>query len=38
MAKWVGARPGDMIEVKGLDEAAAFNPRPRICVANVYDQ
>jgi DNA-directed RNA polymerase subunit H (RpoH/RPB5) len=38
MAKWVGARPGDMIEVKGLDEASAFNPRPRICVANVYDQ
>lgn len=38
MAKWIGARPGDMIEVKGLDEASAFNPRPRICVANVYDQ
>jgi hypothetical protein len=38
MAKWIGARPGDLIEVKGLDEAAAFNPRFRVCVANVYDQ
>lgn len=37
MGKWIGARPGDMIEVSGLDEAAATNVHYRYCVANVYD-
>ena len=38
MAKWIGARPGDMIEVKGLDEASAKNIHYRYCMANVYDR
>lgn len=37
MGKWIGIRPGDMIEVSGLDEAAATNVHYRYCVANVYD-
>jgi DNA-directed RNA polymerase subunit H len=37
MAKWIGARPGDIIEISGLDEASALNTRYRYCLANVYD-
>jgi magnesium-transporting ATPase (P-type) len=30
-------RPGDIIEISGLDEASALNTRYRYCLANVYD-
>lgn len=33
MAKYLGARPGDVIEVVGMCEASAQNKRWRICVA-----
>ena len=35
MAKWIGARPGDTIEVTGLCEASCQNKRYRYCVADV---
>lgn len=35
MAKWIGARPGDTIEVIGLCEASCENKRYRYCVADV---
>jgi DNA-directed RNA polymerase subunit H (RpoH/RPB5) len=35
MAKWIGARPGDTIEVTGLCEASCENKRYRYCVADV---
>jgi len=37
MGKWIGARPGDLVEVSGLDEASATNVHYRYCLANVYD-
>jgi DNA-directed RNA polymerase subunit H (RpoH/RPB5) len=37
MGKWIGARPGDLIEVTGLDEASATNVHYRYCLANVYE-
>jgi DNA-directed RNA polymerase subunit H (RpoH/RPB5) len=38
MAKWIGARPGDMVEIQGLDEASAKNVHYRYCMTNVYDR
>ena len=35
MAKWIGARPGDVIEVKGLCESSGENRRYRYCVPDV---
>jgi DNA-directed RNA polymerase subunit H (RpoH/RPB5) len=35
MAKWIGARPGDVIEVLGLCEASGNNRRYRLCVEDV---
>lgn len=35
MAKWIGARPGDVVEVLGLCESSGDNPRYRYCVADV---
>lgn len=32
MAKWTGARPGDVLEITGLCEASGENRRYRICV------
>lgn len=37
MAKWIGARPGDIIEIKGLDVASGDGTRYSYCFANVYD-
>lgn len=35
MAKWIGARPGDVIEVTGLCETSAENKRYLFCMADV---
>lgn len=35
MAKWIGARPDDVIEVIGLCESSGLNKRYRYCVADV---
>jgi DNA-directed RNA polymerase subunit H (RpoH/RPB5) len=35
MAKWMGARPGDVIEVLGLCESSGNNRRYRLCVEDV---
>jgi DNA-directed RNA polymerase I, II, and III subunit RPABC1 len=35
MARWIGARPGDVIEVVGMCETSAENRRYRYCVADV---
>jgi len=37
MAKWIGARPGDVVEVTGLCVTSAENKRYRYCVSNVYE-
>ena len=33
MAKYIGARPGDIVEITGMCETTAWNERFRICVA-----
>ena len=35
MAKWIGARPGDVVEVIGICESSGENKRYRYCVADV---
>jgi DNA-directed RNA polymerase subunit H (RpoH/RPB5) len=35
MAKWIGCRPGDIVEITGLCESSAENKRYRFCVADV---
>jgi DNA-directed RNA polymerase subunit H (RpoH/RPB5) len=35
MAKWIGARPGDVLEIMGLCESSGENRRYRYCVADV---
>lgn len=35
MARWIGARPGDVIEVLGLCESSGNNRRYRLCVQDV---
>ena len=37
MARWIGARPGDVIEINGLCVTSAENKRYRYCVPNVYE-
>lgn len=37
MARWIGARPGDVVEISGLCLASAENKRYRYCVPNVYE-
>jgi DNA-directed RNA polymerases I, II, and III subunit RPABC1 len=37
MAKWIGARPGDVVEVTGMCLASGENKRYRYCLANVYE-
>jgi DNA-directed RNA polymerase I, II, and III subunit RPABC1 len=34
MAKWIGARPGDVVEIVGLCMTSADNKRYRYCLAN----
>ena len=35
MARWVGARPGDVIEVTGMCETSLENKRYLFCMADV---
>ena len=35
MARWIGARPGDVVEVTGMCETSGENKRYRYCVADV---
>lgn len=35
MARWIGARPGDVVEVTGICESSGENKRYRYCVADV---
>lgn len=37
MARWIGARPGDVIEITGLCVTSAENIRYRYCISNVYE-
>jgi DNA-directed RNA polymerase subunit H len=37
MAKWIGARPGDVLEVTGLCGASGDNRRYRVCVESAAD-
>jgi DNA-directed RNA polymerase subunit H (RpoH/RPB5) len=37
IAKWIGARPGDVIEIIRFSESAGATPYYRYCVANVLD-
>ena len=37
MAKWIGARPGDVLEVTGLCGASGENRRYRVCVESAAD-
>ncbi len=37
MARWIGARPGDVVEISGLCVASGENKRYRYCVPNVYE-
>ena len=37
MAKWIGARPGDVVEITGLCVSSGENTRYRYCLANVYE-
>lgn len=37
MARWIGARPGDVVEITGLCVSSADNKRYRYCVPNVYE-
>jgi DNA-directed RNA polymerase subunit H (RpoH/RPB5) len=37
MAKWVGARPGDVLEVTGLCESSIENKRYLFCMADVVN-
>jgi DNA-directed RNA polymerase subunit H (RpoH/RPB5) len=37
MAKWIGARPGDVVEITGLCMASAENKRYRYCLANAFE-
>jgi DNA-directed RNA polymerase subunit H (RpoH/RPB5) len=37
MARWIGARPGDVVEITGLCVTSAENIRYRYCVSNVYE-
>jgi DNA-directed RNA polymerase subunit H (RpoH/RPB5) len=35
MAKWIGCRPGDIVEITGLCDSTGENKRYRFCVADV---
>ena len=37
MARWIGARPGDVVEITGLCEASGDNRRYRLCVESAAD-
>ena len=35
MARWIGARPGDVVEITGMCESSVENKRYRFCMADV---
>jgi DNA-directed RNA polymerase subunit H (RpoH/RPB5) len=35
MARWIGARPGDIVEITGMCETSGENKRYRFCLADV---
>ena len=35
MARWIGAKPGDIVEIIRKSEAAGATPYYRVCVADV---
>jgi DNA-directed RNA polymerase subunit H len=37
MARWIGARPGDVLEITGLCESSGENRRYRLCVESAAD-
>ena len=37
MAKWIGARPGDVVEVVGMSGTSGDDLHYRYCLANVYE-
>lgn len=37
MARWIGARPGNVLEITGLCESSGDNRRYRLCVENATD-
>jgi DNA-directed RNA polymerase I, II, and III subunit RPABC1 len=37
MAKWIGARPGDVIEISGLSGSSGEDVRYRYCLANAHE-
>jgi DNA-directed RNA polymerase subunit H (RpoH/RPB5) len=37
MARWIGARPGDVVEITGLCESSGDNRRYRLCVESAAD-
>lgn len=37
MARWIGARPGDVLEITGLCESSGENRRYRLCVESSAD-
>jgi DNA-directed RNA polymerase subunit H (RpoH/RPB5) len=37
MARWIGARPGDVIEISGMCEASVQNRRYRFCIPDVIN-
>ena len=37
MAKWIGARPGDVVEIIGICESSGENKRYRLCVENAHE-
>lgn len=37
MVRWIGARPGDVVEISGLCVSSADNVRYRYCIPNVYE-
>lgn len=36
MVRWIGARPGDVIEITGMDVSSAEGLRYRYCIPNVF--
>jgi DNA-directed RNA polymerase subunit H (RpoH/RPB5) len=37
MARWIGARPGNVVEISGLCVSSSDNVRYRYCIPNVYE-
>ena len=37
MARWIGSRPGDIVEISGMCETSVQNRRYRFCIADVIN-